>query len=791
MAESLPLNAALLPTPRTRLIGREAERARARSLLLDDAVPLLTLVGTGGVGKTRLALAIASETADRFADGVVWVDLTPLVDPSLVPSTLAAALDLPPASGRSAREQIARALRSRQTLLALDNCEHVLDEAAALVGFLLPRCPALQVLATSRAPLRLHGEHALLIDPLPVPADASSWDVLARNDAVRLFVDRARAVDSGFHIHERNAPTVAAVCRRLDGLPLAIELAAARITILSPDALLARMTDRLRLLRGGARDSPTRHQTMHAAIAWSYALLAPEAQKLFRRLAVFAGGCALEAARSVAAPEDDGDGVEEALPVLVEQSLLLRMERDGEPRFTMLETIREFARDQLAASAENEPAHAAHARFFLAMAEQAYPFLISTGDPGWLDRLETEHDNLLAALGWLAETGDVAGAVRLAGALSWFWYYHGHLQEGRAWLERALAMDADDPASRAPASARADVLVGLGVLAHTLGEGERAVALLGQGAAVRRAEGDGLSHAYAEGLRGGALVSLGRYDEAEPLFTELLGWYQTHYGGHVMAGHALFHLGLVAYSRGDRERTRLLCQQAVAHFDVTDSRLDAIDPLHYLGLNACAEGDVASAQAFFAEALTRLRQRRSRVDFANGLADVATLAATRGHAEQAARLFGAADAIRREDGAPFPLPARLAYEEAAAATQSALGEERWTVAYSVGATLPLDHALAEAEGELLTDARARSTPAPLAAAPPAHHGIERFLLTRREQEVLALLCQRLTDAEIAEQLFLSPRTASTHVGNILGKLRAENRREAAAIAARQGLISLA
>jgi DNA-binding CsgD family transcriptional regulator/tetratricopeptide (TPR) repeat protein len=324
------------------------------------------------------------------------------------------------------------------------------------------------------------------------------------------------------------------------------------------------------------------------------------------------------------------------------------------------------------------------------------------------------------------------------------------------------------------------------VLLHTLGEGERAVALLASGAALRRAEDDDLGRAYAESLRGGALVSLGRYDEAEKIFEEVL----PSYTGHVMAGHALFHLGLVAYTRDDRERARALCQEAVELFDTRQSWLDAIEPLHYLGLNACASGDLPAAAGFFAEALVRLRVRRSRVDFANGFADVATLMVARGDLVAAARLFGAADAIRREDGAPFPLPARIAYERAADRARVQLGDEAWFAAYAQGEELPWDHALLEAEGVVMTDAA--SPP----AAVPASRDLEAEssapeatpMLTRRERDVLALLCQRLTDPEIAEALFLSPRTASNHVANILAKLGVPNRREAAALAARYGLV---
>jgi non-specific serine/threonine protein kinase len=777
-----------VPIPRTRLIGRDAERAAARASLLEENVALLTLTGPGGVGKTRLALAIAQDVATRFADGIAWVDLSPLRDPALLPGTVSAALGLAPSAGSSLEEQLAGHLGARQTLLLLDNCEHVLEETAELVGYLLPRSPAMQVLATSRAPLRVRGEQVLPVDPLPVPTSAMpSLEEGARNEAIRLFVERAHAVRPGFALTESNTPTVAALCRQLDGLPLAIELAAARISMLTPEALLAQLSHRLQLLGGGPRDLPPRQQTMAATIAWSYELLTPDAQDLLRRLSVFVGGFTREAVQRVATRKARGPlEIEASLATLVDQSLVRWADGDDTSRFTMLETIREYAWGQLMASVEKTSARDAHAAYFLALAEESMPYLTSAADPVWLDRLEAEHDNLLAALGWLADSGDVAGTVRLAGALGWFWYYHGHFQEGRAWLERALTMDADNAAGAAPASARADVLVGLGVLLHTLGEGERAVALLGAGAALRRAEGDDLGRAYAESLRGGALVSLGRYDEAETIFEAVLPFYT----GHVMAGHALFHLGLVAYTRDDRERTRALCQEAVELFDAGQSRLDAIEPLHYLGLNACAAGDLLAAAVFFAETLVRLRVRRSRVDFANGFVDVATLAVARGDHEVAARLFGAADAIRREDGAPFPLPARIAYERAADRARVQLGDEAWSAAYAVGEALSLDRALLEAETVVMTDA---ASPAAVATSQdlqtqPSAPEAAAAMLTRRERDVLALLCHRLTDPEIAEALFLSPRTASNHVANILAKLGAPNRREAAALAARHGLL---
>ncbi|MCD6057315.1 MAG: hypothetical protein K0R44_454 [Thermomicrobiales bacterium] len=781
-----------VPITRTRLIGRDAERAAARASLLEENVALLTLTGPGGVGKTRLALAIAQDVATRFADGIAWVDLSPLRDPALLPATVSAALGLAPSAGSSLEEQLAGHLGARQTLLLLDNCEHVLEETADLVGYLLPRSPAMQVLATSRAPLRVRGEQVLPVDPLPVPTSAMpSLEEGARNEAIRLFVERAHAVRPCFALTESNTPTVAALCRQLDGLPLAIELAAARITMLTPETLLGQLSHRLHLLGGGPRDLPPRQQTMVATIAWSYDLLTPDAQDLLRRLSVFVGGFTREAVQTVATLEARGPlEIEASLATLVDQSLVRWADRDDTSRFTILETIREYASGQLTVSVEKTRAYDAHAAYFLALAEEAMPHLTSTADPAWLDRLEAEHDNLLAALGWIADGGDIAGTVRLAGSLGWFWYYHGHFQEGRAWMERALAMDADDAAGNALASARANVLVGLGLLLHTLGEGERAVAVLGAGAALRQAEGDEVGRAYAESLRGGALISLGRYDDAEKVFEEILSWWRS-YGDHAMVGHALFHLGLVAYAREDRERTRVLCQEAVESFDAGQSCLDAIEPLHYLGLNACAAEDFRAAAVFFAEALARLRVRRSRVDFAIGFADAATLAVARGDPVPATRLFGAADAIRREGGAPFPLPARIAYDCAADRARIELGEAAWSSSYAAGEALSLDDALLEAEGVVMPDAMASPTLIPSPYALQSGSSTPETLasmLTRRERDVLKLLCQRLTDPEIAEALYVSPRTASNHVANILAKLGVPNRREAAALAARHGLV---
>ena len=347
-AQTLP------PIPRTRLIGRERERVAGSALLIAEAVALLTLTGPGGVGKTRLALAVAEAVAGQFAGGVAWIDLAPLSDGELVPVAVATATGITPAPGSSIEAELARHLQRRQVLLLIDNCEHLLTPTAALLSHLLASCPALQVLATSRARLHIRGEYVHPVEPLPVPPSSDrSAESVARNEAVRLFVDLARAAGAALRLDETNAPTVAALCRQLDGLPLAIELAAARAALLPPEVLLDQMRDRFSLLRDGSRDAPTRQQTIGDTIAWSYDLLSPEEQMVFRRLAVFSGGFTPSAAQQVAGDWSGPDGdILRGLGSLLDQSLIRRVEGTGEPRFTMLETIREFGLERLAASGE-------------------------------------------------------------------------------------------------------------------------------------------------------------------------------------------------------------------------------------------------------------------------------------------------------------------------------------------------------------------------------------------------------------------------------------------------------
>jgi predicted ATPase/DNA-binding NarL/FixJ family response regulator len=761
--------------PLSAFIGRESEVAAVVTLLRRDDVRLVTLTGPGGVGKTRLATSAATAVADDFAGGVWLVGLAPISNPALVTPAIAQVLGVREAGDEPLASRLETFLADQRLLLVLDNFEQVV-EAAPPVAELLGACPGLKVLVTSRVRLRVSGEREYPVPPLSLPASdtASSVEETTSSEAVRLFVDRALAVKPDLALTAEAAPAVAEICRRLDGLPLAIELAAARVKVLSPTALQARLERRLSLLTGGGQDLPARQQTMRAAIGWSHDLLARDEQALFRRLAVFVGGFTLEAAEVVVGL--DVDDILEGIASLVDKSLVRRTERDSDvPRYGMLETVREFGLEQLLASGEEGATRRSHAAWYAAIAENTWKGLDARADAEWLNQIEADHDNVRAALVWLDQTGDSEALLRLVGSLWPFWHRHSHRLEGRGWLDRVLESARSTGVSPA---VRVRPLYGAAYLARNRGDYERATALATECLNLSNDLGDDRAASRAQQLLAFVALAQGDYDRAALRAAEALALSEALGGQSQWTAWVKTDLGMADYGHGDLARAEDNLEEALALYHLYPDPFGTALTLGYLGLVACDLGNHTGAAARFAASLPMWQQMGNRENQAEWLAGVATLAAARAEPEQAARLFGTAEALRDTLGHAFTLPERAAFARGADAAGAALGPAAFAAAKSAGQALSLELALIEASRFLSSI----TEPAELTS------GVEASGLTPRELDVLRLLVAGRSNPQIAEALFISPRTATTHVSNILAKLGVQSSTEAAALAIREGLV---
>jgi predicted ATPase/class 3 adenylate cyclase len=692
-----------LPDEPTPFIGRGEEIDAVSALLQRPAVRLVTLTGTGGSGKTRLALQVGASLLYGFEDGVFFVSLASIGDPELVASAIAGALNVKEAGGQPLTEVLKDYLHEKRLLLILDNFEHLLG-ACNFVADLLEVCRKLKVLITSREVLHLSREYTFDVPPLPVPNPKHLPDLasLSQYGAVALFIERARAAKAGFAITNENAQAIAEICYRLDGLPLAIELAAARIRLFPPQALLGRLSSRLKLLTGGARDAPTRQQTLRGAIDWSYSLLDEGEQTLFARLAVFAGGCTLETALGVCDPEGtlDRDPLV-GLASLVEKSLLRQDSSRvpalaGDPRFTMLETIREYAQERLEASGEADRLRRAHAAHFVDMAEAAEPELKGADQAIWLELLETEHDNLRAALDWLIQQKEAEQAVQLAGFLWRFWWIRGHLTEGRRWLDVVQAAG-----SAATPSTRAKVVFGAGNIAWSQGDYDRATALHGLSLALWRETGDRHGVAISLNSLGAVAHQQGNYREAELLYEESLA-IERELGDRRGLALLLGNLGLAVFQQHDYTRAAGLCEESLTLWREVGDRHGIARVLNNLVSVALEQRDYARATVLQEESLMLSHQLRDSENIAVCLEGLAKLAAVRGEPRRAAQLWGAAEAQRDALGTPLSPDERKSHEPYLATARSQLDERTFERAWGHGRAMTLDQTMAFALGKTVT-----------------------------------------------------------------------------------------
>jgi predicted ATPase/serine/threonine protein kinase len=733
-SESRPSN---LPVQRNAFIGREREATALRQLLSRVDVQLVTLTGPGGIGKTRLALQVAADAAAEFPGGVCFVPLSAVSDPALIVSTIAQALGVRETGNQSAQESLKEYVSGidQPTLLLLDNFEHLVS-AAPVITQMLTTGPKLKVAVTSQAPLHVYGEHEFPVPPLALPDLKSipSLEVLARLPAVALFVERAKAVKREFTLTKENAPAVAAICARLDGLPLAIELAAARIKLLPPSAMLARLESRLNLLTGGARDLPTRQQTLRSTVDWSYGLLNAAEQTLLRRLSVFTGGCTLEGVEAVCDTKGDlGLDILDGMASMVDKSLVQQLEQvDAETRFLMLSTIREYALERLAESDDEVATRRAHAAYYLVLAEEGAEDMVT--HPEWLDRFEIEHDNFRLALDTLIKTGDAEWGLRLGAALFRFWETREHLKEGRDSIARLLALEGTvaRPKLRARLLFAAAVLAGeqgdyeagrqlfedsletclelndtrgvavalnaLAVNARERGDLAGAAALFERCVPLWKDLGDSADIARALSNLANVRKMKGEYAAASALYDECLTMFRKAGDGAGVAW-TLNYQADVAREKADLVVARSFCEQSLAAFRQLRDGWGIATTLSDLASLHCDQGNDVEARSFYGESIKMFQELGHKRGIARALESLAASAAAQSNAEKSLHLAGAAAALRQRLGAPLTPSEQSRLEKALEFARRTLGSAAGLTAWMEGWAMPVEQAVREALGD--------------------------------------------------------------------------------------------
>ncbi|HEY2593104.1 MAG TPA: LuxR C-terminal-related transcriptional regulator [Chloroflexota bacterium] len=773
-----------LPAFLTSFIGRERAVAEVRELVQSNR--LVTISGPPGIGKTRLALQLVSGLREAHAGGVALVELASVAELGLVEHAVAAALGVQERPGRTPSEAIAEQVADHAVLLVLDNCEHLIDACAQLVAFLLANCADLRILTTSRQSLGIIGETTYRLAPLELPAERDDLSRITGREAVRLLIDRARAVQPGFKVTASNAAAVARVCRRLDGIPLAIELTAAWVRVLGVDQVAARLEDRFGLLTSGNRSAPERHQTLRNAIEWSYDLLAGSEGRLFNRLAVFAGGWTLEAAESVVA--DEGSESPEQAPeagsvespdvlgllaTLVDKSLVLFEDTPEAGRYRMLETLRQFAAERLAASGEDARVRERHRLWCADLAERGEREIWRADQVRWVRLLARDQDNLRAALRWtLSGADDADPGLRIGAALGRFWDTRGDPREGIGWLRDLLALPT--VLTRTPGWGRA--MTALGYLKSLDGNSDEAVAILDESLRYWRDLGEPRALAVALFFRGIA-VGFPRFDEAAlPFFQQSLELSRVR-GPRWTTYFSLLSLGEAARALGDYARAQALLDEALSLVEIEGERHGAFFVFNSLALLALVRGDVRKAQACGVQSLTAALELDNRQGIVMSLDTLASVAAAAARHRRAARLFGAADAARAIIGDFAYATARPDRQRGMAAARAGLGDADFEQEWSAGGTLTLEQAATEAQ---LREPAPTDRVTPLPARRPS--------LTPREMEVLHLAAEGVTNHEIAERLIIGEATVKRHMENVFAKLGVASRTAAVTAAMRSGLM---